>query len=115
MPEEFLTIDRFEDHLKETDYRDKIVSVDLKDIRTSLDNKVSYQNYQWTLGLSMSAILVILGWIVSLNYQVQAKFDAQSKETITRFENQAKDMSIVASDISQVKGKLEPFNIEFKK
>lgn len=96
MPEDFISTELFDAHVKESDYRHQVVVADVKDLRAGLDNRVTYQSFTWILGILITIFIAVFLFIA----------------------NQMKDIQLTTNDtknvVSQIKGKLEPFNIEFK-
>lgn len=96
MPEDFVTTELFDAHVKESDYRHNVITGEVKDLRTGLDNRVTYQNFTWILGILITIFISVFLFIA----------------------NQMKEIQFTTNDtqnvVSQIKGKLDPYNIEFK-
>jgi hypothetical protein len=104
MPQEFVSTQRFEDHIKECDEKTSDISTSIKEIRLEMKNFVTQKDLQWALGLSMSALFIILGWIINLNYRMDTKIDKQNEA-----------VSTINVSVGKIQEKIEPLDFELKK
>lgn len=96
MPQEFLSIQRFEDHVKETADRHHSIKEEIKLIKAAVETKVSQSTFTWTLGILMTILIGILGVIYS------------------RLELTYRDVFATKEAVANISGKLAPYNIEYK-
>lgn len=72
-----------------------------------LEEKVASKTFMWIIGLLVTVLIGMFTYVAN-------QISDQRKENLGNFATIDKNMSLVQSDISSVKGKLEPYNIEFK-
>ncbi len=100
---EYVDQDRFEDHLKESDDKYKIVLAHIKEIRSELENRVTYKHFTWVLGILITILISLFGYIANQITDVQGVINVMSK-----------DVSNTNSNVSRIQGKLEPYNVYYK-
>lgn len=70
---------------------------EMENLRTQLDNKVSYQLFYWVIGILITILLAVMGYVVQQNKDIAATTVATQ------------------IDVSALKGKLDPYEIQFQK
>lgn len=75
-----------------TQLKERIIAIE-----NTLENKVSFKVFTWVLGVLMTITLSIFGFIYSKLNTVET------------------GVNITKEDVATIKGKLEPYEIEFKK
>jgi hypothetical protein len=71
-------------------------TVRIKDVENKVDNRVTYDQFYWVIGILMTIFIGISGYIV---YQI-----ADVQKTAQQTDK----------NVSSIQGKLEPYNIQFK-
>lgn len=115
MQQEFVTTQRFEDHIKECDEKSSSLSTSIKEIRVGLENRVTHKDFQWALSGYMSIILLVLGWIVTMNYQFRIEFRESNKDIITKVERINEKQSETGIVVGKIQEKIAPLDFELKK
>lgn len=67
------------------------------EIQSIEKNKVSYQHFYWVIGILFTIVVSLLGYIVTVLHA--------TRETTT----------LTQLDVSQIKGKLDPYEIKYEK
>lgn len=86
---------KFEAHKQDCDADKLSFTSDMKEVKAELRGKVSYKNFWTVLGILMSIILAVFGYISS------------------QLDNLTKQTSTVQGDVSFLKGKLSPYDVQF--
>ncbi len=76
-------------HRNESDRRHNELGSKIRDVEKALESKVSYKHFYWVIGILISILISICSYT--------AITTTQTKE-----------------DVALVKGRLEPYNIEYK-
>lgn len=90
-------IKEYETHVKVHNEDRVMVISDMKEIRTSLENKVDFKHFYWVIGIMFALFSAEIGYVVMQNKEISFSSD-QTRQ-----------------DVSLIKGKLEPYNVEFTK
>lgn len=78
----------FQAHRKESDRRHKEIYDRMDDVEEILDGKVSYKHFYWVIGLMVMLLIGITSYTALKTTQT-------------------------SEDVAQIKGKLEPYDIQF--
>lgn len=77
---------------------------DIKELRIVLDNKVSYKHFYWIIGTLLGLLITIDGYLILQQEAVLSRIDSIGKTAIS-----------TQTDVSYLKGKLEPYEVQFPK
>lgn len=98
---------KLEAHISESNRRHNELFMTMDGIRNLLETKVSYKNFTWIIGILVTILIAMFGYVSS-------QINDFRKESITGFISINQDIASVKSDVSSVKGKLEPYEAIFK-
>lgn len=84
----------FESRYKELE---KKVEDNMETVVSALSNTVTYKHFYWVIGVLVTILLAVVGFIST---------------QISALQN---DSAMIKSSVSRIDGKLEPYNIEFRK
>jgi hypothetical protein len=87
---------KLEDHINESERRLNTLCASVDKINIEMSQKVSYKNFTWIIGILISVLMTMFGYIASQINDIQ-------KASISTEKN-----------VSLIQGKLEPYNVEFK-
>ena len=87
---------KLEDHINESEKRLNSMCISIEKLNTEIDEKVSYKNFTWIIGILISILMTMFGYIASQINDIQ-------KASISTEKN-----------LSLIQGKLDPYNVEFK-
>lgn len=82
--------------ISESERRHHETAIILENLKVTIDTKVSNKQFYWTMGVLFMLLMSTLSYIIY-------KMDAQSIS-----------QSITQSDVSYLKGKLTPYDVQFK-
>lgn len=87
---------QFEAHKQECASDKALINSSIKELRTTVDEKVSWKYFIWIFGLLVTIL-------ISLFYYISSQLNDLSKTA-----------SVTQGDVSFLKGKLSPYDVEFK-
>jgi hypothetical protein len=86
--------DRFE---KRMDSFETKFESDMAKVWTAISNSVTYKHFYWVIGVLITILIAVVGFISTQISTLQS------------------DSAAIKSSVSRIDGKLEPYNIEFRK
>lgn len=101
-------IEKLENHINVSDERHNTMSRDMRafhdlmtnDIKTvnaKIDSKVSYKNFTWIIGILVTILITMFTYIANQVHEIR------TGQTVTN------------ENIALIKGKLDPYDVEFTK
>jgi hypothetical protein len=91
-------MDSFEKSLsKDMEKFKDTLSKDMEKVRNTLSNCVTYKHFYWVIGVLVTILIAVVGFISTQISTLQS------------------DSVEIKSSVSRIDGKLEPYNIEFRK
>lgn len=83
----------------------KVISheTELERLKTAMESKVSYQHFYWVIGILATIQIAVFGYIIQQGSNMLSKIDEVGKTAVS-----------TKVDVSELKGKLDPYQIEFQ-
>lgn len=103
MPIEILRA-QFEAHKQECTTDRVMIITNMKEINAILESRVSFKHFYWIIGLLVTIQMAVLGFIVNQNTNMAGQIREIEKST-----------SSVQDNVSYLRGKLSPYEVEFTK
>lgn len=75
----------------------------IEKLETAMDAKVSYQHFYWVIGILATIQIAIFGYIIQQGSNMLVKIDEVGKTAVS-----------TKVDVSELKGKLDPYKVEFQ-
>lgn len=88
---------RLEDHIKDSDRRIGDNCNDIQRLYTMVDSKLSKGNFAWIIGIMMTILMTVLGFLTTMVVDIQ------------------KSSTTTEKTVAQIQGRLEPYDIQFTK
>lgn len=77
---------------------------DIKQVLALMESKVSFKHFYWVIGILISIQMTVLGYIV-----------LQNKDMSQQIQDIIKTSTRTQEDLSFLKGKLSPFDVQYSK
>ncbi len=87
---------RLDNHIKESDRRHEETSVILKDYKIMINSKVSREQFMWVIGIMILILMGMFSYIA------------------IRMDQIASNSTQTQTDVSYLKGKLAPYDVQYK-
>jgi hypothetical protein len=87
---------RLDNHIRESDRRHEETAEILKDYKIMINSKVSKEQFMWVIGILIMILMAMFGYIA------------------LRLDNLSSSATQTQTDVSFLKGKLAPYDVQYK-
>lgn len=95
---------QFEAHKQECTNDRVMIITNMKELSAVLESRVSFKHFYWIIGVLVTIQMAVLGFIVNQNTGMAGQIREIEKTT-----------SSVQDNVSFLRGKLSPYDVEFTK
>lgn len=95
---------QFEAHKQECTNDRVMIITNMKELSAVLESRVSFKHFYWIIGVLVTIQMAVLGFIVNQNTSMAGQIREIEKTT-----------SSVQDNVSYLRGKLSPYDVEFTK
>lgn len=95
---------QFEAHKQECTNDRVMIITNIKELSAVLESRVSFKHFYWIIGVLVTIQMAVLGFIVNQNTSMAGQIREIEKTT-----------SSVQDNVSFLRGKLSPYDVEFTK